>query len=261
MADLALMQIDPNILGRMKEDIMGLGIRGLAEFGLTLRTLKTLGQLQVDVEVALSPKMYDPRLIKLPRAARAALYRSLKKRSISHVLKIWPTQQVELRGDKDFPSSFKSTVAAKLIPALAKDKEIDWIELLRVPGRRKRRVTFPRVLSWFAVRALVAIEIEGQKKGMQTTEDRILLVKAYSEPDAIRRLRDEWKRYEVPGLIDGGYLHRWKKQKIVNTYKLFDSEINPKGTEINSRIDRNRMKPEYTWEPFKAPRNRMRRMP
>ena len=261
MVDLALMQIDLNILGRMKEDIMGLGIRGLTEFGLTLRTLKALGQLQVDVAVALSPKIYDPRLIKLPHAARAALYRSLKKRSISHVLKIWPTKQVELRGDKDFPSSFKSTVAAKLIPAFAKDKEIDWIELLRVPGHRKRRVTSPPVLSWFAVRAFVAIENEGQEKGMQTTEDRILLVKAYSEPDAIRRLRNEWKRYEVPGLSGDGYLHRWKLQEIVDTYELVDSEIDPKGTEVYSRLGSRRMKPEYIWKPFKAFSNRMRRMP
>jgi Domain of unknown function (DUF4288) len=231
---------------------MGFGVRGLEEFGLTLRRLNTLGRLQVDVKVGLSPNEYDRRLTKLARPARLALYKSLKNKSIEHVLKIWPTKSIEFQGEKNFPHSFKSTVAAHLIPGLAKDKEIDTITLLRVPGHRKRRVATPRTLSWYAVRALVAIEVEEQKKGLQTTEDRILLVKAYSESDALRRLRDEWTRYESPSLNGDGYLFRWKMQKIIDIYQLFDDRIDPKGTEVYSKLGSRKMKPKYRWKPFKA---------
>ena len=229
---------------------MGLGIRGLEDFSLTVSKLRQLGKLQIDVRVALAPKMYDPRLVKLPRPIRLTLYRTLKKRSVAHVLRIWP-EPVILEGEKDCPIFFRSKVAAKLISVLAKDREIDSIELVRIPGHRRRRIKEPSALTWYAVRAFVAIEVEGQKSGMQTTEDRIVLVRAHSESDARLRLKKEWKQYETPSLNEDGYLVRWKMQKVVHTYELIDGEINPNGTEVYSHLGIRRMKLKYQWNPFK----------
>jgi hypothetical protein len=101
-------------------------------------------------------------------------------------------------------------------------------------------------LTWFSVRASVAIQVEDQTKGLQEIEDRIVLLQAYSFDNAIKRLESEWKTYAEPYLNSDGELVRWQLEEIVDVFELID-EIDPKGTEVWSSLKRRRMKKSYEW--------------
>jgi hypothetical protein len=130
-----------------------------------------------------------------------------------------------------------------------KDVMIDTIE-----GRRQR---FRRSgLAWFCVWGVIAIQIEGQTKGSLDLEDRLVLVKANDTDDAQRRLQKRWTRYAEPYMNPDGYLVRWQLISIRDVYPLFDQAIDPRGTEVYSKLRKVRMRPEYRWRPEKRARVR-----
>jgi hypothetical protein len=107
----------------------------------------------------------------------------------------------------------------------------------------------PKPLSFYAVRARVAIQIEGETEGFQTIEDRIVLVRARSFEDAEERLASEWESYGEPFLNSRGERVRWHLEEVVDVYDLLTNKIDPKGTEVYSRLSRRKMKPEFEWHP------------
>ena len=119
--------------------------------------------------------------------------------------------------------------------------------LYTIDGRRKRvRRSVP---AWFCVWGVVAIQMEGKIKGAVSLEDRLVLVRAMSPDDARRRLERMWSKYAEPYMNPDGYLVRWKLISVQDVYELSDNEINPRGTEVYSRLRRVRMRPEYRWRP------------
>ena len=102
------------------------------------------------------------------------------------------------------------------------------------------------------MRARVAVQVEGLKKGLQTTEDRILVVKATSPEDAIERLEPEWKAYAEPYVAVGGRRVRWQLDQVVSIFELIDQRIDPRGTEVYSKLGQRRMRPEYEWHPSRT---------
>ena len=225
-------------------------IRALEQYGLTLDALRKLGKKLITVKVALKPQCYDHRLLKLPHKERMKLFRELKRKSIDRSLLAWPNKDVHLSGHKEFPSSFESMIEANKLADYAKGKIYDFIEIIRIPGLRRRRAKKEKELSWYAVRARVAIQVEDQTRGLQTIEDRIVILKAYSAKDAVKRLSKEWKDYEVSTMNLDGFLVRWQMEEVTDVYEIIDREIDSKGTEVYSSLHQRRMKPEYEWHPF-----------
>lgn len=104
---------------------------------------------------------------------------------------------------------------------------------------------------WFAVRARFAIQIESQTKGMQTYEERIILIKSKTEDKAKKQLLKEFNNYGKPYLNSDGYMVRWQFEKFIDIYWVFDDEINKQGkqgAEVFSVLKNRRMKPEYQWK-------------
>jgi hypothetical protein len=101
---------------------------------------------------------------------------------------------------------------------------------------------------WFAVRGRVMIQVEGQKKGLQSYEDRILLVRAPSSRDAERRAVREFFDYaKLVYLNRAGRMIRWKLEKIIDVYETDMKDLDPKGTEVWSSLHSRRMRKEYEW--------------
>jgi hypothetical protein len=76
-----------------------------------------------------------------------------------------------------------------------------------------------------------------------------MLVKAVTEEDAKRRLMQRWREYAEPYLNLRGELVRWKLVEVLDVYELCESEIDPAGTEVYSRIRPKTMKASYVWKP------------
>lgn len=114
-----------------------------------------------------------------------------------------------------------------------------------VSGMRKQRES-REARNWYCVRGLVAIVVEGQATGMQGTEDRFLLVRAQSFEDAERRLKNTWREYAEPYLNSSGRMVSWRLESIVDVYHLFDTDLDPTGVEVYSKLGRRRLRPEST---------------
>ncbi|MGB0983724.1 MAG: DUF4288 domain-containing protein [Saprospiraceae bacterium] len=103
--------------------------------------------------------------------------------------------------------------------------------------------------SFFGVKARCVIQVEGQKRGQQSVEERILLVRAKSFKQAKKRVQKAFKKYETPYLNTEGYQIIWKLDKIVEVYdtgvvdiKEFDSK---EGVEVFSRIKSRKLKNKH----------------
>jgi hypothetical protein len=125
---------------------------------------------------------------------------------------------------------------------------IGYIWVRRVEGLRRS----PRKPQeeWFAVRGRVMIQIEGQTKGLQSYEDRILLVLARTFREAERRALREFVNYaKLLYLNRSGHIVRWKLERIIDVYETDLEELDPRGTEVWSSLHSRRMRKEYEWHP------------
>ena len=107
------------------------------------------------------------------------------------------------------------------------------------------------------MRALVVIRIEQAKAGLQHTEDRFLLVRATSFEDAKNRLKKQWREYATPYLNSNGEMVSWSFEKVIDVYEVGETEIEPAGAEVYSKLGKRRMRPEYVWRPKLARSHKM----
>ena len=122
------------------------------------------------------------------------------------------------------------------------------VHVTKVAGYRRRRARKPPLV-WYCLRALVIIRVEQAKAGMQNTEDRFVLVRASSFEDAKKRLRQHWREYATPYLNSEGQMVSWSLDNIINVYDTGETELDPAGTEVYSKLGHRRMRPEYVWRP------------
>lgn len=146
-------------------------------------------------------------------------------------------------------ASFTATLKASLLPKLLKEEGILYISLLAVEGRKKRNPRPQKSLDWYAVKGIYAIQVEGAIKGMQSYEERILLVRAMSFDEAKKKAWKESENYVDPYLNSNGEVVRWQLEKIVDIYWTSIEEFDPNGTEVFSALYQRRMKPAYEWHP------------
>jgi hypothetical protein len=221
---------------------------GLDDYRLAVRDLRRLGERPVEISFSLRPPDVKP-LFPLAPEERNERLRSFLDGAFERVRSRWPGGEIVPRGD-GLPWTSDSVVAARDLPRVLRFPELSDIFVKRIRGLRKRRR--PRRLSFYAVRARVAIEVEGQTEGLQSVEDRIVLVRALSAEDAERRLAPEWEFYTEPYLNPDGEMVRWHLEEIVDVYDLDSDEIDPRGTEVYSHLSRRRVRPDLAWHPRRS---------
>jgi len=218
---------------------------GLDSYGLTVRDLRRLGERPIEISLSLRPPGFAP-LFPLAPAERNAWLGKYLDAALARVRDRWPGKEIVPRGGV-LPWSSDSVVAARDLPRILRFAELSTVHVTRIRGLRKKRE--PRPLSFYAVRARIAIQVEGQTEGFQQVEDRIVLVKARSFEDAERRLASEWQSYAEPYLNPYGERVRWQLEEVVDVYDLLTDEIDPRGTEVYSSLSRRKMRPDREWHP------------
>jgi hypothetical protein len=147
---------------------------------------------------------------------------------------------------RSIPYAVDGRIDAEQAASLATQPGVQAVIVTSIPGCRRRRSTAART-SWFCVRGLVAIQIEGQRVGMQSVEDRFMLVRATSAEDARRRLGRLWREYATPYLNSSGHLVRWQLEGVTDVYDVLDDELDPNGAEVYSKLGRRRVLPKFVW--------------
>ena len=219
-------------------------IIGLEDFGLTGATLTRLRSRVVRVSLQLRGQTLTT-LRRLPPKKRDVTLRPALAGQLERVRRAFPEIEFVSRGKRKPSWTIDASVPAHLVVAIARRPEIKEVKLETIDGRRKRvRRSGP---AWFCVWGVVALQIEGKAKGAVSLEDRLVPVRATSPDDATRRLERMWSKYAEPYMNPDSYLVRWQFISVQDVYELSDNEIDPRGTEVYSRLRRVRMRPDYRW--------------
>jgi Domain of unknown function (DUF4288) len=149
----------------------------------------------------------------------------------------------------DLPNALRVRGPARDLVAFASALGIRSICIEKVAGfRRNRETTSP--FSWYCVRALIVIRVEKQRSGLQTIEDRFVLIRACSCNEATKRLKGHWLEYATPYLNSDGQMVSWSLEKILDVFETGETEIDPAGTEVYSKLNHRRMRPSQVWRPL-----------
>lgn len=230
-------------------------VTGLESFKLNQASFQRLGTAMTLVSVSLRTYDLTPAVWKLPPAQRhnyliarvnqwiASLRRNFPELTFASWYGKLPDQ---IRRQSDLPSSLKVCGPARAIMRIADAPGVRTVNVVRITGFR-RRSSSTSSLSWYCVRALVAIRVEGATSGMQGTEDRFVLVRAFSFDDAKKRLRRMWQEYATPYLNSDGQAVSWSLDEVIDVYDIGEAEIDVTGTEVYSKLGCRRMRPSHAW--------------
>ena len=224
-------------------------VLGLDSFGLTAQRLKTLGTRAVQISIQ-QRGIPLSRLMRFTARHRLTLQSAFLREGLAQLRRRWPDAGITARGTGRLPWTLDAAVRASDVHRIAAERGVSYVWLSKIRGLRERKAAWEkRHLGWYCVRGRVAIQVERQVRGLVTVEDRFVLVKAFDERDARRRLRKNWKQYAEPGMNSRGELFRWQLLEVTDVYELHEDDIDPKGTEVYSRLEERRMKAEYVWHP------------
>ena len=232
-------------------------ISGLDDFGFGKAQLRDLGETPVTVEVTIHvpPCTYPSSvqfrgLIRESPAERRALVHRWRVRAHARLGREIPFANLAAIYFNDDPIGFRFTVTAREVGRLFSLRHAESIRIKAIKGLRRKAMQAHNS-RFYAVKARFAVQVEERTRGMQTYEDRILLVKATSESEAKKLAMREFREYETPALTTTGHFYRWGFEKVLGIYETFDNTVDPNGTEVYSELKQRRIKPEYEWHPGK----------
>lgn len=225
-------------------------VTGLEDLDLTEPSFLRLGLREVLATVYLRSYELTPGVQKLPPSRRFAYLAARVERWIDSLRSRYPglSLQAEEGRLSRIPQLLSFRGPAREVFPLADSPGVWSVHVTKVAGYRRRRARKPPLV-WYCLRALVIIRVEQAKAGMQNTEDRFVLVRASSFEDAKKRLRQHWREYATPYLNSEGQMVSWSLDNIINVYDTGETELDPAGTEVYSKLGHRRMRPEYVWRP------------
>jgi hypothetical protein len=232
-------------------------VTGLQNFKLTQASFRRLGSRKVLAYVYLRTYDVTPAVQRRPTTKRFAYLSARVDQWIEKLYRLYPRLPFQVKGGKSpssgvrrwsqLPTTLMVKTTARDVLSLAASAGVSSIHVTRVAGRRRRSPK--KQLAWYCVRAFVVIRIERATSGLQSTEDRFVLVRAGSFEDAKRRLKRQWQKYAAPYLNSNGQMVSWSLEKVIDVYDTCETEIDPSGTEVYSKLGHRRMRLEYVWRP------------
>lgn len=116
-----------------------------------------------------------------------------------------------------------------------------------------KRCKISQILEFFCVKMTVAIQIEGITTGMQTYEERYVLVKARDMEDAYRRVAKQEKSYSTAYLNPDCRLVRWKIESYDDCFSTGITDTHSfnehTGNEIFSVLKKRKLDKDTSWLP------------
>jgi Domain of unknown function (DUF4288) len=238
-------------------------VTGLEKFGLTESTFRRLGSREVQAYVYLRSDDVTLAVQKIPAAERWAYLAARAKRWADGLVRRHPGLSLQKEAGHSsrrrirpwcrLPRSLLFRGPARELLSIANSAGVGSARITKIAGCRCRTQPSQK-LAWFCVRALVVIRVERATSGLQHTEDRFVLVRAHSFQDAKRRLRQQWGDYATPYLNSEGKMVSWLLEKVTDVYATGETQIDPAGTEVYSKLGKRRMRPEFVWHPEHKPK-------
>ncbi len=222
-------------------------ITGLELFGLGLRDLSRLGDTRVRVHVHLRTWDVTPALVAKEPGARHEFVRVRLQRWLARLALRFPHVRFRNAYNESLATSLLARVSARDVAMLSTQPGVRATHIASVEGRSRRRTIDKS--EWYCVRGRVCIQVENQERGMQTIEDRFVLVRAESFDNAKQRLAAHWREYGKPYLNNAGLLVRWHLEEVVGICATWESDLDPNGVEVYSDLFERRTTAARTWRP------------
>jgi hypothetical protein len=246
------------VLSALEGNGVSTRVTGLEEFKLTESSLRRLGTREVRAFVHLQTDDVTRTVQRLPISRRGEYMVARAERWIDGLRRRYPGLMLQERDAKMYgsgvrrwsqlPHSLLFRGSAREILAIAGAAGVRSVHVAKVAGYRRRRPP-KSPLAWYCVRALVVIRVEQATAGLQNTEDRFVLVRASDFGDAKKRLRQQWQEYATPYLNSEGQMVSWSLDKVIDVYETGETELDPCGAEVYSKLGKRRMRPAYVWRP------------
>ena len=219
---------------------------GLDEFNIGVAALRRLRE-QIGVIVNLRTFEVTRAVAGLPASERHPFLRRRAIRWMRRLNAAFPTAGWTITSEpNEIAKIVEGRVAADQVMRLAARSEVESVVVTSIPGRRRRQTAAAREC-WYCVRGLVAVQIVGQRVGLQSVEDRFIVLRATSAEDAQRRLRRQWREYAKPYMNVLGELVRWQLEKVTDVYDICEDKLDPDGAEVYSRLRNRRLRRQFVW--------------
>ncbi|WP_324671091.1 DUF4288 domain-containing protein [Hymenobacter sp. GOD-10R] len=224
----------------------------LDEWSLSEESLESLNHL-VQVSIHIRYPGYEPFVDLVPQERRRAInahYRQAYWRLIP-LLSAFNFQRL---GNHRRPIGIRLQTQlnqlAKLLPVLAQNADVSSVSIDAVEGLEPKEPA--EEASFWSIQARFAIQIENVTGGLQKYEDRIILVKAFTEAEAQQKLLNGFESYAKPYLNSSGLLVRWKFEAFTDGYQLDASSpedfLHEQGVEVFSTLGNRRIRPGQEWK-------------
>lgn len=165
-------------------------------------------------------------------------------KNYSRLIKTKLFNDYELIGNKKRPAGIKTKMDFSLLPKLEKLNYIERVFINKISNARK--VNPKESEHFYCIKMTVAIEIEGIKKGIQTVEERFVLIKAKSFENAYKKVERQKTKYVQPYLNSQGQIVKWNIESFDDCYRTDAITIedfnNPEGVEVYSKLKTRRIK-------------------
>jgi len=148
------------------------------------------------------------------------------------------------------PRGIKTRIAFSILNDIESLDYVCNIFINKIDGARKKRQK--KVLSFYCVKMTVVVEIEGIEDGLQTVEDRLVIIQAKSQEDAYLKLEQKKHEYSVPYLNSDGRFVRWRIESFDDYFEIGINKMNdfndPGGVEVYSKLRSRRLKKGSAWD-------------
>jgi hypothetical protein len=155
-------------------------------------------------------------------------------------------QTFQLLGTTRKPRGIKIKASTQTVKKISK---LPFINVSVTEGRERKKSQKINENSYFCFKVTFQIQTEGKKKGIQTIEDRFILVKADDWDKAETKVKKEFNDYEKPYLNSYGEMVRWKFDSIEETFHTIirgNNDFN-KPVEVFSKLRTRRLKKDNIW--------------
>ena len=177
---------------------------------------------------------------------RKRVYEEYLQSNLKKVISILSGYNWELKGTKKRPSGLSVTVPGKVLHKLCKINRIQSIFIDKIKGmRRKPEKPVPE---WYSVAARFICQIENQGNGHQTVEEDIFVFKGKSAAEVERKFRKGLKILTAPYLNTDLHGVTWNLLSIDDISPIWETEIDPNGTEVYWKRSEQRFRKKYFWK-------------
>ncbi|MFK7904158.1 MAG: DUF4288 domain-containing protein [Chitinophagales bacterium] len=205
----------------------------------------------LNVRVFLKYPDFNDLISLAPKERMKAIRKQQRTQYKEFVVKYLPNKTFTRIGSKIALDGVEIECTKKELLTYGKDKSVGHLSIIEKNDGAKERVE--ELEYYYAVVVRFAIQLENKEKGLQSYEDRTLLMKAKSGEEAEKKLQKSFKKYEEPYLNSRGEMVRWKFEAFVDCYEtIYQSledmlEDEEEGIEVFSIIKNRRLNKERSW--------------